>query len=97
MERRAKVIWVALMILALAPGTVLLVFFSLPFDQALEYLVLVGLSGLTAETFAALSQPLRITGAALVALGLGLLSMPVRTRGWIKRVVQWVYRDRNHD
>lgn len=88
------------MILTLAPGTLLLVFFSLSYPQAKGYLDLVGLSGfevLTAPVFASLAQPLRITGAVLVAVGLGFLSMPVRTRGWMKRLVKWVYRNKSDD
>ncbi len=82
------------MALTLTVGVVGLVFFSLPHAQAVGYLKLVVMDGLaeqiTADVFLTLSQPIRITSALLLAVGLGLLLMPVRTRGWIERVVQWM-------
>lgn len=93
-ERKVKITWVTLLTLTMTVGVVGLVFFSLPHAQAVGYLELVAMDGLadqlTTDVFSTLSQPVRITGALLLAVGLGLLLMPVRTRGWIERVVQWM-------
>ncbi len=84
------------MVASFAPGVVLLVFFSLPYAQADGYLRLVApdemAAMMTSALFSNISQSMRILGALLLAVGLGLLTMPVRTQGWIERLVRWFER-----
>lgn len=87
------VIWVVLMLLTLVVGVVGVVFFSLPYAQAKTYVDALSRDGnlesFSLANFTKLSQPIRLFGFAMLAVGLALLLMPVRTRGWIKRFVVW--------
>lgn len=90
MQRKAYLTWMVVMVVCLASGTVAFVYFSMPLEQARDLtqwaLPFSNLEFLTPAFFERLSAPARLGGALLVAVGLGCLIMPVKTRAWIEHL-----------